>query len=324
MTTSPGAEAATDAPQVSILIVAYNSRATIRRCIEAVALGAQRIPVEILLVDNGEDGTGELVAQTFPHVRVIAGQGNIGFARANNLLAPHARAPYLLLLNPDFFMMEGAVDALMDGARRYPDAGAWGGVSYDERGVPDTSNSIAIPTLRQLASAAIGLSIAGRAVPDLSRDERVDVLSGGFVMLSRTAWDRAEGFDGRFFLYCEEVDLFQRLRAMGYPLWRLADAKGEHMIAHGQGTSPRRLLYMTTGIMEYVRKHWGFPGWLVGAGLIWIAAVERYLAGKLLGRRNTRLAKLGEAYRVIARWPHLWVHGYDPKKGLLTRQLPHL
>ncbi|MCX7676400.1 MAG: glycosyltransferase family 2 protein [Alteraurantiacibacter sp.] len=313
-----------DTPAVSVLIVAYNSRSTIDRCLSALAEGARDTRVEVLLVDNGTDGTGDHVATCHPHVRLVPGIGNVGFARGNNLLAAYARAPYLLLVNPDFFVRPGAIDALMAGARRYPEAAAWGGVSFDAEGRPDTGNAIAIPTLAQLASAAIGRSLAARRKTDLSRDEAVEVLSGGFVMISRAAWDRVQGFDERFFLYCEEVDLFQRLRQLGYPLIRLAAAQGEHLIAHGQGISPRRLLLMVTGTMEYVRKHWGFPGWLVGAGLIWIAAVERYLAGKLLGRSRPRLGELGRAWRIIALRPDLWWQGYDPERGLLTRTLPDL
>lgn len=311
-------------PQVSILVVAFNSLPTIARCLDAIAAGAVANAVEVLLVDNGSDGTGAFVAANYPQVRIVPSIGNVGFARGNNLLARHARAPYLLLLNPDFFVAPGAVDALVEGARRYPAAAAWGGISVDASGTPDTGNAIVIPGFTQLLRAALGLSLAAPPGRDLDGDEQVEVISGGFAMLSHVAWDRAGGFDERFFLYCEEVDLFQRLRRMGYPVMRLGSARGEHLIAHGQTLTPRRLLLRTAGIMEYVRKHWGLPWWVVGAVLIWLAAVERYLAGRLFGKSRPRLARLGSAHQIIARRPGLWWHGYHPTKGLLAQGIPDL
>jgi GT2 family glycosyltransferase len=274
--------------------------------------------IEILLIDNGPDGTAEFVADKFPQVRIIPSAGNVGFAGGNNILARHARAPYLLLLNPDLYVAPGAIDSLLAGAVRYPAAAAWGGVTTFLNGEPDTGNAIAIPSLAELASSALGVSIAGRGNPVVDRDVEVEVLSGGFVMLSRAAWDRVAGFDERFFLYCEEVDLFQRLRRMGFPLWRIAVSRGAHEMAHGNNLTARRLLFRTAGTIEYLRKHWSLPARMTGAALIWLGAIERYLAGKVFGRRKPGLARLGEAYRLVAMRPGLWIHGYDAERGLLA------
>ncbi|WP_340588362.1 glycosyltransferase family 2 protein [Erythrobacter alti] len=309
-----------DVPEVSILVVAYNSQKLIERCIEAVAHASQRTRVEILFVDNGDGGSQALVEERFPYVRIITSQGNIGFARGNNLLAEHACAPYLLLLNPDMFLCEEAIDILVDAARRHSEAAAWGGVTMDDAGQPDVGNAIAIPSLLEFASAALGHSLAGhRASHDYDQDRKVRVLSGGFVMLSREAWDEAGGLDGKFFLYCEEVDLFYRLERQGYDLWHISHARAMHEMAHGDHLSARRLLYRSAGTMQFLRKHWSPPARFLGAGLLWLAAFERYFAGKLLGRLRPDLARLGEAYRLMATRPELWLAGYDPQRGLTAR-----
>lgn len=309
---------ASDTPQVSIMIVAYNSRALISRCIEAIGPGAVTTPIEILLIDNGADGTAEFVADKFPQVRIIPSAGNVGFAGGNNILARHARAPFLLLLNPDLYVAPGAIDSLLAGAVRYPAAAAWGGVTTDLAGEPDNGNAIAIPSLAELASSALGVSIAGLGSPVVDRDVKVKVLCGGFVMLSRAAWDKAAGFDERFFLYCEEVDLFQRLLRMGFALWRIAASRGAHEVAHGNILTARRVLFRTAGTMEYLQKHWSPPARFAGAALIWLGAMERYVAGRLIGARKPGLARLGEAYRLVAMRPGLWSHGYDAERGLLA------
>ncbi len=306
-------------PQVSVLIVAYNSCRCIARCIAAIDHAAREAAVEVLLVDNGQDGTGDLVAAQFPQVHVVPSQGNVGFARGNNLLARHARAPLLLLLNPDMYCEPGAIDALVAAARRYPDAAAWGGISLDATGQPDTGNAIVVPSLRQYASAALGRTLAARDRLHLVQDQQVQVLLGGFVMIDRKAWDAAGGFDERFFLYCEEVDLFARMDRAGGQLWSIPAARAQHELAHGDNLAPRRLLYMAAGTAEYLRKHWSAPKRVLGLGLLWLASVERWAAGKLLGRWWPRLAALGEGHRLVATGPGLWRYGYDPVRGLKAK-----
>jgi N-acetylglucosaminyl-diphospho-decaprenol L-rhamnosyltransferase len=306
--------------EVSILIVAYNSAALISACLDAIPTAARNCSFEVLLVDNGDGSTETLVARDFPDVRIVPSRGNIGFAAGNNLLASHARAERLLLLNPDMVALPGAIDALMKGAERHPEAAAWGGVTVDPTGRPDAGNAIAMPSLAEFASVALGRSNIGRApLKGLDHDMPVDVLIGGFVMFARTAWDEAGGLDERYFLYCEEVDLFHRLQQRGHRVWRIADAYGRHEAAHGNHLSPMRLLYRAAGSMEFVRTHWS-PGLRVlSALLMWVAAMERYLAGKLLGSRRPQLRQLGDGYRHVALRPRLWMSGYHPARGLMAR-----
>lgn len=307
-------------PDLSILIVGYNSAALIPACIGAIAAGARDHRYEILLVDNGDGTTEALVARDFPEVRIVPSRGNVGFAAGNNLLAAHARADRLLLLNPDMVVLPGAIDALMRGAARHRDAAAWGGVTVDPTGRPDAGNAIAMPSLTEFASVALGRSQIGNApLRGIDRDMPVDVLIGGFVMFARSAWEEAGGLDERYFLYCEEVDLFHRLKRKGYAFWRISDAYGRHEAAHGNHLSPMRLLYRAAGSMEFVRAHWSAGARILSALLIWIAAVERYAAGKLLGARKPHLAQLGEGYRYVALRPQFWMSGYDRKHGLMAR-----
>ncbi len=307
-------------PDVSILIVAYNSAQLIESCIDSIRSGAQRHSCEVLLVDNGDGLTEKLVAQAFPDVRIIPGKGNIGFAAGNNMLSRFARSEHLLLLNPDMVALPNSIDILLDAADHYPGAAAWGGVTVDPSGRPDTGNAIAMPSMTEFLSVAMGRSrIGSEAVKGLEEDARVDVLIGGFVMFTRAAWQELGGLDERYFLYCEEVDLFFRLRGRGYEAWRIAAARGQHTAAHGNTLSPSRLLYRAAGTMEFVRTHWSFSGRVLAAFLVWIAAVERFLAGKLIGGRHPHLRQLGDGYRYVALHPNYWISGYDPKSGLMAK-----
>jgi len=306
---------------VSILVVAYNSAGLIAACLDSIHEASTQHHYEILLVDNGDGSTEELVKASYPEVQLIPSKGNVGFAAGNNWLAEHARSDRFLLLNPDMELAPGSVDALLTGASAHPEAAAWGGVTVDKSGKPDSGNAIAMPSLTEFASAAMGRSIVGNSrMLGIERDAEVDVLVGGFVMFDRAAWLEVGGFDERYFLYCEEVDLYHRLCKLGYRFWRISGARGHHAIAHGEGLSPLRMLYRAAGTAEYVRRHWSFPTSILARSLVWLAAFERVVAGRLLGRWRPHLGALAAGYRDVALRPSVWWNGYDPQNGML-RQL---
>lgn len=308
------------APAVSILIVGYNSAKVIDRCVASIPPACTRYSYETLLVDQGDGQTEALVAARFPQVAIIPSRGNIGFAAGNNLLATPARGKFLLLLNPDVELTVGAIDALLEAAERHSQASAWGGVTLDRSGAPDVGNTVHVPSLGEMFSRIVGRSSAGlRADILYSADERADVLSGGFVLISRFAWEEAGGLDERYFLYCEEVDFFYRLAQRGHTFWRIADARAFHDIGHGEVGSPMRMLYRAAGTMQFARIHW--PRWKEFSAflLIWIGALQRLIIGLALGRWRPDLKVTAQGNRQLALRPDVWRHGYDPQRGLLAR-----
>ncbi|MEP3052424.1 MAG: glycosyltransferase family 2 protein [Erythrobacter sp.] len=311
---------------ISILIVAYNSRDCIEECLTAIRSAAHSVRTEIILVDNGEDGTGDIVGANFPEVVIVQSEGNVGFAKANNRLAKIAIGANLLLLNPDAFLQVGAVEELHHAAKKYADAGAWGGVTVDRNGAPDLGNTVPVPSLGELLSSATGKAKSGKQTPtSINEDQFAEVLPGGMMMVPRSVWNEFGGFDERFFLYCEEVDLCVRLRKAGLKLHRIAKAKAYHNAAHGNFQSPLRRLYQIAGMVEYLRKHWSIPKCILGIGLIWVGAFWRYAIGTVAGRFNPALAVIGKRYRMIALRPNLWIFGYHNERGLkaqLDRKMP--
>ena len=313
-----------DAPPVlSILVVAYNSQAIIGDCLASIPAACTRYAYEVLLIDNGDGATADLVAAQFPQVRIVPSQGNVGFAAGNNLLAAQAKGQFLLLLNPDVVLLPVAIDLLLDATQTYPGAAAWGGVTLDREGRPDLGNTVHVPSLREMASRTLGRSIAARRQTiGFDEDTRVDVLSGSFVMFARTAWDEVGGLDDRYFLYCEEVDLFYRLAQRGYGFWRVGAARGYHYIGHGEALSAKRMLYRAAGNMQFARLHWPKGKQHFAVLLTWLGAWQRLIVGRLIGRWVPRLGQVGECHRDIALHPSQWRHGYDPQRGLLAHLRP--
>lgn len=305
-------------PALSVLIVAYNSAAFIADCIGSVIEHTAHGTYEILLVDNGTDGTGAKVAAEFPMVRIIPGRGNIGFGQANNLLASHARGRFLLLLNPDTQLADPAIDRLLAFARSQP-AAAWGGLTTFPDGSLDGGNFLTIPTLSGIARDVVGLGGRGRErgrLELLAAPERVDVLCGGFMLVSREAWDAAGGFDPSFLLYSEEIDLFTRLQAAGREVWLYPGSRIIHDIGSGNAYTPARMRYTYTGQMHYARRHWRTPvAQFVGIAY-WLIAARRWVVSVLLCKVPASHAARMKAHTPIVTNPAIWWLGYEGQTSL--------
>ena len=309
-------------PDVSVLIVGYNSAQVIQNCLNSILKACQNYELEVLFVDQGDGSTEVLVKEEFPAVTIVPSRGNLGFAGGNNLLKASAKGKNLLLLNPDVELHSNAIDILLDAAESYPEAAAWGGITLTRDGTPDIGNTVHVPSIGEMASRLFGRSRMGLSGHEkFDADERVAALSGGFVLISKTAWDEIEGLDERYFLYCEEVDFFYRLSQRGHSFWRISAARAFHDIGHGEAASPRRSLNSVTGKMQFARLHWSKPRQFLAFMLIWLGALERYLIGSLLGKFKPALGELARSNRLIALYPGHWRNGYAPDSGLLAKLL---
>ncbi|WP_181443578.1 glycosyltransferase family 2 protein [Porphyrobacter sp. YT40] len=305
-------------PPLSILIVAYNSRQYIADCIGSVIQHTAPGSYEILLVDNGTDGTEALIREAFPAVRVIPSQGNIGFGKGNNLLAGHARGDYLLLLNPDTQLVDSAIDRLLAFAQTQP-GDAWGGVTTYPDGELDGGNFLTIPSVGAILREAFGLpgDQPDRAeLENLQAPKQVSVLCGGFMMISRRAWDMLDGFDPTFLLYAEEIDLFTRMQQAGLNVWLSPDSRIVHDVGSGAIYSAARTRYKFTGLMHYARRHWPGVGALVVGLAYWLTAFRRWGTSAALGLVSGKHRARRAAYGPIVMQPGQWWNGYRGRTSL--------
>lgn len=304
------------APEVSILVVAYNSASFLDACFSSIASAAGTTPHEILLIDNG-DGSSETFTRThFPHVRIVASEGNIGFGAGNNRLAAEALAPRLLLVNPDAMPLPGAVDRLVAFSKQHPQAAAWGGRSYSPDGVLDAANFMTLPTATDyLVSVVDGRPLRRGGLPaGATAPGPVEVLNGGFMMVRADVWHALGGFDESFFLYSEEIDLFERIRKRGDIVLVDPGVGVIHDSGSGQSISKIRLAYLVTGRMHYARKHFGpFGAWVTGCAM-WLTAAKFAWLSPLIARikpqDKERWKQLGDAWRAVLHQRSAWWSGY--------------
>lgn len=272
-------------PDVSVIIVSFNTRDLLVECIETLIAQAGAVSYEIIVVDNASrDGSADRIAERFPEVTLIRSAVNLGFGAANNLGFKSARGRYLVLLNSDAFLQPGALEravGYMDadpgiglgGARLIGRDGDW---QPSARMFPSLMNEFL--TLSGLAARFPRSRFFGgfdRTWADQMAPADIDWVPGAFSIVPRDLLKRIGDFDEAFFLYYEEVDLCRRVRAAGlrvryWPDVVVVHIGGESSRTHGDlemsaaGKGSQLTLWRMRSGLLYYRKHHGWLGaWAV-------------------------------------------------------------
>lgn len=210
---------------------------------------ATRAAYEVVLADNGsQDGVPEQAVQA-PDVRLVRTGGNIGYGRAANVGAAGATAPWLLIANPDVrWCQPGALDDLIAAAERWPEGGAFGPAIV-------TPDGALYPSARALPSLGrgIGHALAGwwwptnpwtaayRKEHQSPVESAVGWLSGSALLVRREAFEAVGGFDPKYFMYFEDVDLCDRLGRAGWSSIYVPSAVVEHSGGHATRRVPKAM-----------------------------------------------------------------------------------
>jgi N-acetylglucosaminyl-diphospho-decaprenol L-rhamnosyltransferase len=235
------------APKVSIIIVNWRSRDYLRACLESIARERDRGSYEVLVVDNDpEDGCEAMLKEQFPHVRYLQSATNLGFARANNLAAAESCGSYILFLNPDTEICEGAIQTLAAALDTHPEVGMAGARLLNTDRTLQTTCVTAIPNVlnqtlnfRWLQRTFPKWSIWGMRA--LYRPTKtpcpVEAISGACMLIRREVAAQVGGFSTDYFMYAEDMDLCVKVAKAGYTILYVPEAEIVH---HGGGSSSRR------------------------------------------------------------------------------------
>lgn len=300
-------------PDVSVIVVNWNTRSLLERCLAAVQANAGPLSVELIVVDNASsDDSVAMVLARFPEARLIANAENVGFARANNQGLAAAAGRYCLLLNSDAFLDAGALERLVQYLDAHPRAGAAGPRLRYEDGSLQRS-CFAFPTLWTELWQALWLDrlfprsrVFGRywmTYWDVDDTREVDSLMGAVLILRREAIDQIGGLDETFFMYSEEVDLCYRLRQAGWQNHFVHTATAMHLWGGSARQVPAQtFLRLYRSRLQFFQKHYGA---VTTAGLRLIlfgSSLVRVLGatlGLVFNRRPERLHSLSN-YRALA------------------------
>jgi GT2 family glycosyltransferase len=254
---------------VSIIIVSFNVRDDLARCLASLHDAPPRVGHDIVVVDNASaDGSAAMVLRQFPRVRLIDAGGNLGFSRANNLGIRATTGSLVLLLNGDTIVPGGAIDTMVARFQAYPEVAIVGPKLVDAEGRAEISfGSMMTPfnELRQkwrMEHYARGSRGAVQWVSRMtSREHFPDWVSGACLLIERQALEQAGLLDERFFMYTEDVDLCATVRRMGRralftPAATVVHLRGRSVAAAGAAAPAG---YRRSHLAFYAKHH---PVWL--------------------------------------------------------------
>lgn len=249
------------APQWAAVVVNFEAGDLLEECVRSVLADTSAGSVELVVVDNdSRDGSPEALLRSLPGVRVVRAPANLGYARAANLGVAATRAPIVAVLNPDTRLEPGTARALVQRLQSQPRVAACGPrlKNADGSDYPSARVDPSVPV-------AVMHGVLGSWWPsnpftaryrqlgaDPARPRVVDWVSGAAVWLRRSALDTVGGWDERYFMYLEDVDLCFRLRRAG---WEVAYEPGG-VVWHVQGASTARRPYRM--LLEHHRSAWRF------------------------------------------------------------------
>lgn len=320
----------------SVVIVSFNTRELLRECILTLKREAGGIAYETIVVDNASrDGSADMVASTFPEVRLIRSDTNLGFAAANNRAFEVACGRYIALLNSDAFLHTDALRRSVEHMDANPRAGLGGGRLVGRDGAPQPSARMFpsplnnLLTISGVAAKFPGSRLLGRAnrtCADPFSPAQVDWIPGAFSIIRRSVLDKVGFFDERFFFYCEEVDLCRRIKAANYEVWYWPDVEVVHLggesaktyeTLNPSGSREIELWRMRAGLLYFRKHHGAYGAW---ATMLLESWWHRLRAARNVNSNSAeRHAKVAVSKTLIATMKQAWA---DTRGGKVSPARP--
>ena len=233
--------------KLSIIIVNYNVEYFLEQCVNSVLKALSEIKGEIIVVDNCSiDGSVEMVKNKFPEVNLIENKENTGFAKANNQAIEIASGEYILLLNPDTVVEEDTFTKCLEFLDYNVDVGGLGVKMIDGKGEFLPESKRGLPTPWVAFYKIFGLSSIFRksrkfgryhlSYLDKNKNHQIEILSGAYMLMRKSALDKVGFLDEKFFMYGEDIDLSYRLIKAGYLNYYYSDTS----IIHYKGESTKK------------------------------------------------------------------------------------
>ncbi len=254
---------------ISIVIVNYNVKDFLYKCLTSVRNASQNLTVETIVVDNdSSDGSLDFLKPKFPEVNFIALDENIGFGRANNLGFEKAKGKYILILNPDTILEESTLDVMKEYMDIHPNTGISGCRVLNDDGTFQLACRRGFPTPWAAFTKLTGLQSLfpkskifakyNQTYKSIDETYEIDAVIGAFMFARADVIKRLEGFAPEFFMYGEDIDLCYRTKQLGYSV----DYVHTTSIIHFKGESTKRstindVKHFYDAMKIFVSKHYG-------------------------------------------------------------------
>lgn len=318
---------------ISIIIVSYNVRDFLRQCLRSIKDATKNLITEIFVVDNRSvDGTPDMIRKNYPEIHLIANSENLGFGKANNQALKAARGKYTLFLNPDTIIREDTLTVMTRFLEDHPETGLAGCKILNTDGTLQLAcrrsfprPSVAIPKMLGLSALFPGNSVLAKynlTYRDPDKSYPVDAVSGSFMFCRSALIQELNGFDDRFFMYGEDLDLCYRVQEAGYHVTYVPDTTIVHYKGESSKSAPfDSLIAFYRAMDQFVRKHFGPGKWLFTV-LVLRLGIFLHLLIKFFGRilyqlraplLDLFLIALAHALALVIRFRDpVWFFTYQP------------
>ena len=272
---------------VTVVVVSYNSRNWLERCLSPVVhQSGDVLGLEVIVVDNAStDGSAAFVRERFPGVTVIESNVNLGFGAGCNRAFAVAKGRTIILVNPDCELQPGAIGALHRFLRDHPRIGAVGGrLAYGDGSFQHAA--FRFPSLAQVFLDFFPMNwrltesrLNGRYPRAIDTTAfECDAVLGALMAIRRTAIAGTGGFDERYFMYVEEIDWCKRLRAFGWEVWHCPDAMGVHHSGQSTRTvAARMFVELHRSRLHYFRRYWPPATVAIARVITWIGCAREIM-----------------------------------------------
>lgn len=238
--------------ELFVVTVTYSPGPHLDRFLATLGHATDRL-VTVIMADNGStDGAPEEAVERYPNVRLLRTGGNLGYGSAVNRAVTEyglTSSDLFVVANPDVQWGPGSIDLLLQAAERWPRAGSLGPLIRDPDGTVYPSARHLPSVIRGGMHAVVGPVWKSNPWSAMYRQEREDPseravgwLSGSCLLLRSAAWAEIAGFDERYFMYMEDVDLGDRLGKAGWQNVYVPSAEVLHAKGHSTGRDPARNL----------------------------------------------------------------------------------
>lgn len=247
-------------PDLSIIIVNYNTKELTLKCLRSVFASQTNFEYEVFVVDNAsKDDDAEVLKKGFPQATVISAKKNFGFAGGNNIALRQAQGKYILLLNSDTEVQPNT----LDNSIKYLDAHLQVGAMSCKVLLPDGSLDKAcrrkFPNPWNSFLRLFGLrkfsdyNFSG----DLDKTQEVDAVAGAFMMVRREAINKVGFLDEEYFMYGEDLDWCWRIKEAGYKIMYVPTSLITHFKYGSSRLIPFRMIRAAHNAMKiFYRKHY--------------------------------------------------------------------
>jgi len=252
---------------LSVIIVNYNVKEFLANCLTSVKKASAGLSTEIFVVDNAStDGSIPFLKERFPNVTYIENEENLGFGKANNQAIKQATGKYTLLLNPDTLLQEDTFHVLIEHMEANETCGASGCKILNPDGTFAPESRRSVPTVSTALYKAVGLTalfpeskiFGAYYLGWMGEDEagEIPVLSGSFMFFRTQCLKKLGGFDERFFMYGEDIDLCYRAKQEGWSIHYVPETSIIHY--KGESTKKNEVAYnrvFNEALYKFFEKH---------------------------------------------------------------------